>query len=107
MTIRHQLLFLAVALSIPTILPAAEPAISAVQRRRIERGLKELDGRLAKLRTRPPAMTADHLADAAIYAKGVAWALRYRESLTTADVTLLTRALELGPFSAPSWLMVP
>lgn len=96
MTLRHRLTFLAMVLSVPTVLPAAEPAISAVERGRIERGLKELDDRLAKLRARTPAMTADHLADAAIYAKGIAWALHYSASLTPADVTLLNKALERG-----------
>jgi hypothetical protein len=55
-----------------------------------------LNDRLAKLWARTPAVMADHLADATVYAKGVAWALRYHEALTPADMALLKKALERG-----------
>jgi dienelactone hydrolase len=77
----------------PAALPAADPAASAEERGRIERGFQELDGRLTKLRART---SADDLADAAVYARGVAWALRYDEALTPADVALLKKSLERG-----------
>ncbi len=96
MRLRNWLTLLAVTLSVPTALRAADPAVSVEERGRIQRGLRELDSRLAKLRARTPALMADHLADAAIYTKGAAWALRYGETLTSADAALLRKALERG-----------
>jgi len=96
MTIRHWLLLLAGTLAVPAVLPAAAPAVSGEEREQIERRLKELDGRLAKLRGRTPAVNADHLADAAVYAKGIAWALQSDEVLTPADAALLKKAVERG-----------
>jgi hypothetical protein len=96
MTLRHWALLLVVALAAPAALPAADPALPTAERKQIERRLQELEGRLAKLRARTPAGTADHLADAVIYAKAIAWALRYNEPLTPADVALLKQALARG-----------
>jgi hypothetical protein len=62
---------------------------------RIERGLKELNDRLAKLQP-GQALKADHLADAAVFAKGLAWALRYHTDFEPADLALLKKALERG-----------
>ncbi len=92
MSVRHWLPLLAAAVT-AAALPAARPALSAEERGPLERGLRELDGRLAKLGARTPA---DDLADADIYAKGAAWALRYDEALTPADMALLNKALARG-----------
>jgi pimeloyl-ACP methyl ester carboxylesterase len=75
--------------------PTQKPGISVEERGQIERGLRALADRLGRLTARSAA-TADHRADAAIYAKGVAWALRYDEKLTPADAAALKKALERG-----------
>jgi hypothetical protein len=77
------------------VLHARPPAHSAGQRGELERGLRELNDRLAKLRA-DPSVKSDHLADAAVYAKGLAWALEYDETFSAADVALIMRALERG-----------
>jgi poly(3-hydroxybutyrate) depolymerase len=64
---------------------SAEPPVQ------LEQDCKKLEERLAKLRSKP-----DLYADAAVFAKGLAWALRHDETLTPADTTLLTKALERG-----------
>jgi predicted acyl esterase len=61
------------------------------QRGQLELGRKELDERLAKLRSKP-----DPYADAAVFAKGLSWALRHDETFTPPDTALLTHALERG-----------
>ncbi len=96
MTIRSCLLSLLAAFAVVAALPAADPAVSTEERGQIERGLKDLEGRLTKPRSQKPAVSADHIAEAAVYAKGVAWALRYGEALTRADADLLKKALERG-----------
>jgi hypothetical protein len=71
----------------------APAGLSADDRQQIERQHKELEGKLATL----PAMTKpDQLADAAIFAKGVRWALRYETTLAPADVALIQKALTRG-----------
>ncbi|HEX5273630.1 MAG TPA: prolyl oligopeptidase family serine peptidase, partial [Gemmataceae bacterium] len=94
MTIRPCLPALMLTLAGVALLPAADPAVSVEERGQIERGLKELEARLAKLRA--PAVAADQLADAAVYAKGVSWGLRFKEPLTRADADLLKNALQRG-----------
>lgn len=84
------------ALAIGVALAGADPAIPSDERGQIERALKELDSRLEKLRSRTPVVRADQFAEAAVYAKGVAWALRYDQTLTPADLSLLKKALEHG-----------
>jgi len=69
----------------------AGPCLVGEERQSIERGLKELNDRLRKLRS-----SKDTLADAEVFAKGIAWALRYDSTLTPADVALLKKALERG-----------
>jgi poly(3-hydroxybutyrate) depolymerase len=91
MTIRYWLLLLVAMLAAPSALSAADPVLSAEERGQIERGLKDFNARLDKLRTK-----TDHVADAAIYAKAIAWALRYDDGMTMADVALLKTALERG-----------
>ncbi len=72
------------------IAPVRPAGLSDEQRQSLERGLKELNDRLNKLRS-------DALADAAVFAKGITWALRYdTEQLGAPDVALLKRALERG-----------
>ncbi len=56
----------------------------------IERGLRDLTDRLEKIR----AGEGRRPADAEVYAKGLAWAVRYDTAFSPADRTLLTRALE-------------
>jgi len=92
---KQGLLLLAGLLAISAPLPAAEPALTAEERGKIERGLKDLNERLHKLEATTQADKADHFADAAIFAKGIAWGLRYDE-LTPADATLVKKALERG-----------
>jgi predicted acyl esterase len=59
------------------------------QRAQLERERQQLEQRLAKLKTNP-----DLYADAAIFAKGVSWALRYDWSALPADTKLQTHAIE-------------
>ncbi len=61
------------------------------QRGQLEGGRKRLEERLAKLRTNP-----DLYADAAVFAKGLSWALRHDEIVIPTDTALQTRALERG-----------
>ncbi len=103
MTCRYWLVLLAALLPISftlfaTVAPQDKQPVAnlpAEERGQIERGLKELNDRLDKLRARS-AVLPDHVADLAIYAKGIAWALRYDETLTPADAALLKKALERG-----------
>ncbi len=90
----RRLLVLAVMLTFSGVLPAADPAVTTEERARLERGLTELNRRLAKLMATSGA--SDHLADVEVYAKGVAWALHDHEPLTPADVARLHKALERG-----------
>ena len=76
--------------------PAAPPAQLRTQ---IDPQLKELNDSLTRLRTGKDGGSVgkpDLLADAEVFAKGVAWALRYDASFTPADETLLKKALERG-----------
>ena len=50
------------------------------ERARIERGLEELNGRLARLRA-AEGTGPERLADAEVFAKGIAWALSYETTL--------------------------
>jgi poly(3-hydroxybutyrate) depolymerase len=102
MSIRHGFLFAASMLPVAVAQPAEAArfvrpveGLSAGERGQIECDLKELNDRLVRLRA-DPSVKADYVADAEIYAKGIAWALCYDESLTKADGTLLRRALERG-----------
>ncbi len=66
------------------------------ERQQIERGLRELTGRIETLRGdegRGSGGRRDRLADAEVFAKGIARALRYDTSFTPADVKLLKTAL--------------
>ena len=96
MTSKHSLFVLIALLAVPAVLSAADPVVSPEQRVQIERGRKELETRLDQLRGQKPSPKSGDLADAAIFAKGIVWALRYDDKLTPADATLLTKALERG-----------
>lgn len=75
--------------------PASPPGLSAEERRQTERALMELNDRLQKLRTgKKPAGNPDAIADAGVFAKSVAWALRYDTQFTAIDVALLKKSLE-------------
>jgi pimeloyl-ACP methyl ester carboxylesterase len=76
--------------------PAASPD---EVRKQIAPQLKELNDSLTRLRSCAEAALAvkqDLRADAEVFAKGVAWALRYDASFTPADTVLLKKALERG-----------
>jgi hypothetical protein len=73
------------------------PNPGADERQQIERGLRELRGRLEALRgggDRPSGDRRDRLADAEVFAKGITWSLTYDETLTPADLKLLGTALK-------------
>jgi pimeloyl-ACP methyl ester carboxylesterase len=103
MTSNHLHLLRTAALGAVMALPAlgtirgAPPAVvlGAAEREQIERGLRALNDRLAHLRA-GTSVRPDHLADAEVHAKGLAWALRYEETLTAADGALLKKSLERG-----------
>jgi hypothetical protein len=62
------------------------------ERQQLEQGLKDLEGKRAALRSGKP----DQVADAAVFAKSVAWALRYDAKLEPADVAQVRKALDRG-----------
>jgi pimeloyl-ACP methyl ester carboxylesterase len=68
----------------------ATAGLSAQERPQLDQELKGLQERLATL----SADKQDQRADAAIFAKGVAWALRYDAKLEPADVAQVRKALE-------------
>jgi dienelactone hydrolase len=72
---------------------AADPAaLSDDDRKQLETDLKDLDAQLDHLRPEQ----ARSRADAEVYAKGIAWALRYDTQFQPADAVLLKKALERG-----------
>jgi hypothetical protein len=79
---------------------AAPPsaAISPEERRAAEHDLQDLQSKLKSPRLAQGAAKAkpDLLADAEIFAKGVAWALRYDTDLQPADLALIKKALARG-----------
>ncbi len=66
---------------------------TAQERLKIELDAKLLGDRLAELKSKRQALSADLLADAAIFHKGIVWALRYDKNLDAADLALLQKAL--------------
>src|SRR5262249_46172615 len=96
MSLRHCFSVLTMWLAAGGHVPAAWHLADGTQGGQIEHRLKELNDRLAKLRTKTPSAKSDYLADAEIYAKGMTWALRYDEKLTAADEALLQKAIERG-----------
>jgi poly(3-hydroxybutyrate) depolymerase len=73
--------------------PAEPPAgLAADDAKQIDRDLTALAERLRALPEEKPA-SADLLADAEAFRKGVEWALRYETTLAPADVALVKKAL--------------
>lgn len=66
--------------------------LTSEQRQSLESGLQALSQSLADASELPP----QDLADAAIFAKGVAWALRYDSEFSTEDVKQLAQSLQRG-----------
>jgi hypothetical protein len=89
------------ALSIGAALPSAETpeGLSAEHREQIIRDLNGLKDKLAQLRAAKEGASVtspDLLADVAVFAKGVLWALRYESKLEARDVELIKKSLERG-----------
>ena len=61
-------------------------------RREIETGRRELEKSLGEIDDR----TSSELADAAIFQKGLTWALRYDREFTEADIALMQKAIVRG-----------
>jgi len=78
--------------------PVRSAGLSGEERGQIEKGLKELEKlvRLHQARERPPGGHLDHLADAEIFGKSIAWALRHDDHFEPGDVVLLKKALQRG-----------
>jgi S-formylglutathione hydrolase FrmB len=75
------------------------PRPSLGDRQQIERGLHELTAQIEAIRkgfNGRSRDSRDRLADAEVFAKGIAWALEYDETLTPADVKVLRTALDRG-----------
>src|SRR5690242_11885952 len=70
----------------------APTGLSPEERQEIERGVHDLQRRLADLRTGKQA-SPDTLADADVFVKGIVWALRYDTHLEPADVAAIKKAL--------------
>jgi hypothetical protein len=62
------------------------------ERQQLERDLHAVQDRLAALRPGKP----DQVADAAVFAKGAAWALRFDPKLEPPDIALVRKALDRG-----------
>jgi Prolyl oligopeptidase family len=69
----------------------AQP-LTAEQRQMLEEGQQKLHAALESLRDRPPAVVAD----AAIFAKGVTWGLRYDQAFTPVDFSLMQKGIARG-----------
>jgi pimeloyl-ACP methyl ester carboxylesterase len=79
------------------------PGQQCEERQRLERGLQELNDRLKKLQPqKEEALKSDAFADAAVFTKGLAWALRYDTVFEPADLALLKKGLERGTERAAS-----
>jgi dienelactone hydrolase len=75
----------------------ARTLVNQEHRQQIERNLRELTERLERLQHgdgQAPAVKPDRRADAEVYAKGIAWALRYDIKFESDDAAILTKALE-------------
>lgn len=71
--------------------PPAKP-LTEEQRKKFDLDLLALETSIKTLEKLPPALVAD----AAVYAKGVEWALRYDRDFTPADIALLEKSLTRG-----------
>jgi poly(3-hydroxybutyrate) depolymerase len=80
-------------------------SLSREERKHLERGLKELNVRLADLRPgerKGPPVKQDHLADAEVFAKSIIWALREDVQLSAADGAVLKKMLKRGQERVPA-----
>ncbi len=78
---------------------AAEPpaGLTSSHSEQFARDLRRLGERIRELRTPSPTPErADLVADAEVFHKGVAWALRYEAKLEPADVALIEKSLARG-----------
>ncbi len=72
-----------------------ERALSPEERQTFETGLRSSTSRILALKQRAGSnLERDRIADAEVFAKGIAWALKHDASFTAADRTLLSRALD-------------
>ncbi len=84
-------LMLGVATSARAQAPMAKP-LTPEQRQKLDAGWQTLQASLKSLGEQPGHLVAD----AAVYAKGVEWALRYERDFTPADIALLEKSLARG-----------
>lgn len=77
--------------SVSGLAQAPQP-LSAAQREAFEHSVHELQAALDRL----PALRSATWTDAAIFAKGLAWALRYDRDFSPADTALLEKAVRRG-----------
>lgn len=90
---RFGLVVLVVGTSWPTIGIGQSPqALPEAQRQAFEKSAAELNAEFEKR----PDRQSTKWADAAIFAKGLSWALRYDREFTPADVALLEKAIRRG-----------
>ncbi|MBC8352828.1 MAG: prolyl oligopeptidase family serine peptidase [Planctomycetes bacterium] len=88
-------IFVAIAFSLclnSVSLGQVRQPLSSEQRNTFDAGLRTLQQSLDELHDRTPG----DVADAAIYHKGLAWALRYNEEFSTKEVALLKEAVTRG-----------
>jgi hypothetical protein len=84
---------LAAALCLPAAARAEPPAgLSPDEQKQVEQGLKDLQERLAALRS--GKVSHDEFADVDVFVKGVVWAMRYEAKLEPADVAQVKKGLE-------------
>jgi pimeloyl-ACP methyl ester carboxylesterase len=90
--LRPAILVLACVLYSATTWAQAPAGLSPKERQDIERGVHDLQGRLAELRGGGKG-GQDYFADADVFLKGIVWALRYDARLEPADVAAIKKAL--------------
>ncbi len=80
--------------------PAAPESLTQKEAEEIQQQLTALDQKLSALRDEAEQADKprrlDLIADAEIFSKGVAWALRYEMKFAAADISLIKRSLERG-----------
>jgi hypothetical protein len=112
-TRRHRILVAILAAmsagSVAALAGDGERALGAEERQQIERGLRQLTTRLETLRggeVKAFEAERDRLADAEVFAKGIAWALKYDAGFVPTDLKLLKTALDPRRppfFHRPGW----
>ncbi|HVX62021.1 MAG TPA: hypothetical protein VHC19_15495, partial [Pirellulales bacterium] len=80
--------------------PAAPESLTEKEAEEIQQQLTVLDQKLSALRKETEQADEprrrDLIADAEIFSKGVAWALRYETKLSAADIALIKKSLDRG-----------